>query len=164
MLSRPCPRGSAADPYVTFQTDSVNYGAVGSFNKDDNGIRYNDELEVTGVANPFIFSVDSDTPNNHIIPFTLTMTAENGLDPADATTYTFTSKFSLVVQRGRELPSILDGDAAGTEGGNIDTDGQADGVITLDSSALWIIDKPVLVSKGTNVKITGGRTGPVLEL
>ncbi|MDB2399923.1 S8 family serine peptidase [Porticoccaceae bacterium] len=147
---------SAADPYVTFQADSVNYGAVGSFNKDDNGIRYNDELEVTGVANPFIFSVDSDTPNNHIIPFTLTMTAENGLDPADATTYTFTSKFSLVVQRGRELPSILDGDAAGTDGGNIDTDGQADGVITLDSSALWIIDKPVLVSKGTNLKITEG--------
>ena len=147
---------SAADPYVTFQTDSVNYGAVGSFNKDDNGIRYNDELEVTGVANPFVFSVDADTPNNHIIPFTLTMTAENGLDPADSSTYTFTSKFSLVVQRGRELPSILDGDAAGTDGGNVDTDGQADGIITLDASALWIIDKPVLLAKGTNLKVKEG--------
>ncbi len=43
---------SAADPYVTFQTASVNYGAVGSFNKDDNGIEYDEELLVTGVRNP----------------------------------------------------------------------------------------------------------------
>ena len=151
------PSGAAAaDPYVTFQTDSVNYGAIGSFNKDDNGIRYNDELEVTGVVNPFVFSVDASTPNNHIIPFTLTMTAENGLNADDSTTYTFISNFTLVVQRGRELPSIIDSDAAGTDGGLVDTDGSVDGVVTLDSSALWIIDKPVLLAKGTTLKITEG--------
>ena len=147
---------SAADPYVTFQTASVNYGAVGSFNKDDNGIEYDEGLLVTGVRNPFVFSVDANTPNNHIIPFTLTMTAENGLDPTDATSYSFTSTFQLVVQRGRELPSIINGDAAGTDGGNVDTDGVEDGVVTLDSSALWIVDKPVLISKGTAVKVTEG--------
>ena len=147
---------SAADPYVTFQTASVNYGAVGSFNKDDNGIEYDEGLLVTGVRNPFVFSVDANTPNNHIIPFTLTMTAENGLDPTDATSYSFTSTFQLIVQRGRELPSIIDSDAAGTDGGNVDTDGVEDGVVTLDSSALWIVDKPVLISKGTAVKVTEG--------
>ena len=147
---------SAADPYVTFQTASVNYGAVGSFNKDDNGIEYDEGLLVTGVRNPFVFSVDANTPNNHIIPFTITMTAENGLDPDDATNYSFTSTFELVVQRGRELPSIINGDAIGTDGGNVDTDGVEDGVVTLDSSALWIVDKPVLISKGTVVKVREG--------
>ena len=151
------PSGSsAADPYVTFQTASVNYGAVGSFNKDDNGIEYDEGLLVTGVRNPFVFSVDANTPNNHIIPFTITMTAENGLDPDDSTNYSYTSTFELVVQRGRELPSIIDGDAAGTAGGNIDTDGVEDGVVTLDSSALWIVDKPVLVKENTILKVTEG--------
>ena len=151
------PSGAAsADPYVTFQTDSVNYGAIGSFNKDDNGIEYDEGLLVTGVRNPFVFSVDANTPNNHIIPFTLTMTAENGLDPSDSTNYTFTSTFTLTVQRGRELPSIIDSDAAGTDGGLLDTDGVEDGIITLDSSALWIVDKPVLIAKDTTVKITEG--------
>jgi hypothetical protein len=147
---------SAADPYVTFQTASVNYGAVGSFNKDDNGIEYDEGLLVTGVRNPFVFSVDANTPNNHIIPFTLTMTAENGLDPDDTTNYSFSSTFELVVQRGRELPSIINGDAVGTDGGNFDTDGVEDGVVTLDSSALWIVDKPVLINKGATVKVTEG--------
>ena len=147
---------SAADPHVTFQTASVNYGAVGSFNKDDNGIEYDDGLLVTGVRNPFVLSVDADTPNNHIIPFTLTMNAENGLDPTDATSYSFTSTFQLVVQRGRELPSIIGGDALGTDGGNIDTDGVQDGVVTIDDSALWIIDKPVLIEAGTTLKISEG--------
>ena len=154
-LSTPSGAGSA-DPYVTFTTDSVNYGAVGSFNKDDNGIEYDDGLLVTGVRNPFVFSVAENTPNNHIIPFTLTMTAENGLDPSDSSTYTFTSNFTLTVQRGRELPSIIDSDAAGTDGGLIDTDGIEDGIITLDSSALWILDKPVLIYPGTTVKVTEG--------
>ena len=62
----------------------------------------------------------------------------------------------MVVQRGRELPSILDGDAAGTDGGNVDTDGLEDGTVTLDDSALWIIDKPVLIAAGTTLKVTKG--------
>ena len=144
------------DPYVTFETSSVNYGAIGSFNKDDNGLEYDEDLLVTGVRNPFVFSVDANTPNNHIIPFTLTMTAENGLDSSDSTTYTFTSNFTLTVQRGRELPSIIDSDAAGTDGGSLDTDGIEDGVVTLDSSALWIIDKPVLVAEDTRLRVTEG--------
>lgn len=145
---------SSSDPYVSLETASVNYGAVGSFNKDDNGIEYDDGFVVTGVNNPFVFSVDANTPNNHVIPFTLTITAKNGLDTGDGADYTFTSTFPLVVQRGRELPSIIDGDLAGTDGGLLDTDGIEDGVVTLDSSALWIIDKGTLVSRGTTLKIT----------
>lgn len=147
---------SDSDPYVTLQTASVDYGAVGSFNKDDNGLIFDDDLLVTGVTNPFVFSVANDTPNNHIIPFTLTMTAKNGLDPDDSESYSFTSQFSLVVQRGRELPSFIDGDVSGTASGSLDTDGKEDGVVTLDSSALWIIDKPVLVAKNTTLAVSEG--------
>ena len=99
------------DPYVTFQTSTVNYGAIGSFNKDDNGLVYNEDLLVTGVNNPFVFSVDPSTPNNIVIRFTLTMSAENGLDSDDQTKYTTSDTFDLIVQRGRELPSIIDSDA-----------------------------------------------------
>ena len=151
------PSGSsAADPYVTFQTASVNYGAVGSFNKDDNGIEYDEGLLVTGVANPFTFSVAADTPNNHIIPFTLTMNAENGLDPDDASSYSFTSTFSLVVQRGRQLPAIINSDNIGTVGGSLDSDGSVDGIVTLNADALWIVDRPVLIAAGTTLKVTEG--------
>ena len=149
------PSGAAsADPYVTFETDTVNYGAVGSFNKDDNGIIYDENLLVIGVANPFVFSIDENTPNNHVVPFTLTIEASNGLEPEDSERYSFTSQFSVVVQRGRELPSIIDSDAIGSAGGSLDTDGVENGVVTLDSSALWIVDKPVLVAKGATLSIS----------
>ena len=147
---------SENDPYVTFQTSTVNYGAVGSFNKDDNGLVYNEDLLVTGVNNPFVFSVDPSTPNNIVIRFTLTMSAENGLDSEDQTTYTTSDTFELIVQRGRELPSIIDSDAPGTAGGAIDTDGLVNGVVTLDNTALYIVDKPVLVDENVIVNVTEG--------
>ena len=62
----------------------------------------------------------------------------------------------MIVQRGRQLPSIIDTDAVGTDGGNFDTDGVVDDVVTLDDSALWIVDKPVLVGNNVELKITEG--------
>ena len=146
------------DPYVTFEADSVNYGGVGSFAQDDNGLVYDEGGLVTGVNVPFRFSVAADTPNEHLIPLRVTMTASNGLDPNDATTYTTTSFFYLMVQRGRELPSVIGSDAAGTPGGNIDTDGVEDGVVTLDDQSLWLIDKPVLIESGAHLKVGPGAT------
>ena len=145
-----------ADPYVTWEIDTVDYGSVGSFNTDDNGLIYDEGGYVTGVNLPFRFTVDSNTPNEHIIPIKIKMTATNGLDEADPTFYTTTSYFSLIVQRGRELPSIIGSDAAGTNGGAIDTDGMEDGVVTLNDSALWIVDKPVLVESGAHLRIGPG--------
>ena len=54
--------------------------------------------------------MDPNTPNDHVIPFRLTMTAGNGYDPADPAPYTFVSRFYLIVQRGRELPRIISQD------------------------------------------------------
>ena len=146
------------DPYVTFEADSVNYGGVGSFAQDDNGLVYDEGGLVTGVNVPFRFSVAADTPNEHIIPMVVTMTASNGLDPTDTTLYTTESRFSLIVQRGRSLPSILNSDATGTPGGLLDTDGVVDGVVTLDSNTLWLIDQPTLVAAGTTLKFVAGAT------
>jgi subtilisin family serine protease len=146
------------DPYVTWDIPTVNYGAVGSFNEDDNGLIYDDEQYITGVNSPFRFTVAADTPNEHIIPMLVTMTATNGLDPNDSNTYTTTSRFNLIVQRGRELPRVIDSDAPGTDGGVIDTDGVEDGVVTIDDSTLWLIDNPVLIASDITLKVGPGAT------
>jgi autotransporter-associated beta strand protein len=125
------------DPYVTMITDTVNYGAVGTFNEDDNGLIYEDGV-ITGVTSPFRFSVAATTPNEHVIPFRLTITATNGLDPGDQTVYTFESRFKLAVQRGRELPSVITED------------------MVLDDSTLWIVGRPVLVPKGITLTVGPG--------
>lgn len=144
-----------SDPNVTLVTDTVNYGAVGSFNVDDNGLIYDEEL-VTGIETPFVFTVANTTPNNHLIPFTVTMTAENGLDDTDDTVYSFDEQFFYSVQKGRQLPNIIASDEAGTTGGNLDTDGVEDGVVTLDDSSLWIVDHNVLVDDDVTLKFTDG--------
>ena len=70
---------SIADPYVTFETATVDYGSTGSFAEDDNGLIYDDDGLLTGVEAPFVFTVAANTPNEHIIP-AVTITATNGLD------------------------------------------------------------------------------------
>jgi hypothetical protein len=149
---------SIADPYVTFETATVDYGSTGSFAEDDNGLIYDDDGLLTGVETPFVFTVAANTPNEHIIPMLVTVTATNGLDDTDPTVYEFESDFKLISYSGRELPRVINSDAPGTDGGAIDTDGVVDGVVTIDSSARWIIDNPVLVEEGTTLKIGPGAT------
>jgi subtilisin family serine protease len=130
-------QGALPDPYVTMLTDTVDYGAVGSFNQDDNGLIYEDNV-IVGVEFPFTFAVDAGTPNDHVVPFLLTMTCRNGLDPSDSRLYTFTSEFELVVQRGRELPKIISEN------------------MTLTKQHYWIIDQPTLIPEGVTVTVTEG--------
>ena len=127
------------DPYVTMIVDEVDYGAVGSFNWDDNGLIYDAEGVITGVRHPFSFSVSADCPNDHVIPFRLTMTAENGYDPDDPNTpYTFVSRFYLIVQRGRELPRIISED------------------MVLSKDYFWIVPDQTLIESGFTVNVTEG--------
>ena len=126
------------DPYVTMITDTVSYGAIGSFNWDDNGLIYDAEGVITGVRHPFRFSVAADTPNDHVIPFLLTMTAYNGLDPTDTTEYTFQSRFYLIVQRGRELRGPILED------------------LTLTKDDYWIISGLVGIASNVTMTIAEG--------
>ena len=144
------------DPYVSWDVATVDYGSTGSFATDDNGLTFDETGLVTGVNVPFAMTLAPNTPNNHRVVVTVTMTANNGLDPDDSATYTTTGTFELIVRRGRELPSIIDSDAAGTDGGAVDTDGVEDGVVTLDDSTLWIVDKPMLVGRDVEVRFTEG--------
>ncbi len=125
------------DPFVTMITDTVNYGAVGSFNVDDNGLIYAGDV-ITGVRNPFRFTVPITAPNDHVIPFRLTMSARNGLDPTDTTIYSFQSRFNLIVQRGRELPRIISQN------------------MTLTKDDFWIVPGQTLIEKGVTVTIKEG--------
>ncbi|MGB4978155.1 MAG: S8 family serine peptidase [Anaerolineae bacterium] len=127
------------DPYVMMITDTVNYGAVGSFNIDDNGLIYDAQGVIVGVQYPFRFTTDPDTPNDHVIPFRLTITAGNGYDPADPNApYTFVSRFYLIVQRGRELPRIISQD------------------MTLTKDHLWLVPNQTLIEAGVTVSVTEG--------
>ncbi|MCX6615225.1 MAG: hypothetical protein NTZ98_03895, partial [Acidobacteria bacterium] len=126
------------DPYVTMITGTVDYGAVGSFNVDDNGLIYDSQGVIVGVRHPFRFHVDPNTPNDHVIPFRLTMTAGNGLDPADTTVYTFQSRFYLIVQRGRELPRIISENMLLTKG------------------YYWLVPDQTLIEAGVTVTVTEG--------
>lgn len=138
VLLEPIAAGAISpDPYVTMITDTVSYGAVGTFSEDDNGLIYTDGV-ITGVSNPFQFSVAADTPNDHTIPFRLTITATNSLDPADATVYSFEARFTMNVQRGRELPSVIAEDT------------------TLTKDDFWIVSGPVLVPEGVTLRVDPG--------
>ena len=125
------------DPYITWLTNVVDYGAIGAFNWDDNGLIYSNQV-ITGVRYPFRFQVASNCPNDHVIPFRLNMTCRNGFDPADTTDYTFQSRFSLVVQRGRELPRIISQD------------------MTLTKDDYWIAPAQTLIERGVTVTVKEG--------
>jgi hypothetical protein len=126
------------DPYVTMHTSVVDYGAVGAFTSDDNGLIRDGQGLVTGVQHPFRFHVQPNTPNDHVIPFRLTITARNGLDPGDATVYATTSRFSLVVQRGSEVPRVISSD------------------LTLTKDYYWIIPDQTLIQAGATLTVTEG--------
>ena len=126
------------DQYVTMLTYKVDYGAIGSFSSDDNGLTRDTAGAITGVTTPFKFSLSPATPNGHIIPFTVTMTARNGFDAADNTVYTTVSHFSLTVTNGTELPSVISQN------------------MTLTKDTLWVVPDATLIEAGVTVTVTEG--------
>lgn len=137
-IAAQAPGAVGPSPYITWINDTVDYGAVGSFGEDDNGLIYEDGL-ITGVRFPFKFTVSADCPNDYIIPFEVTMTCGNGFDPSDPEApYTFTARFEAVVQKGRVLPSVITSD------------------LTMGPDVYWIIDGPVLIPSGVEVSVQPG--------
>lgn len=129
--------GGMSDPYVTFITDTVNYGAVGNFAIDDNGLIYENDV-VVGVNSPFKIKVADNTPNDHMIPINITLTAKNGYDANDENTYTFKDSINIMVRRGRELPSVIKEN------------------MTLTKDEYWIIPNATLIEKGVTVTVEPG--------
>lgn len=125
------------DPYVNMIIPTVDYGAVGSFNTDDNGLIYDAQGVITGVQHPFTFSVSADCPNDHIVHFKVTMTCKNGYD-LDQPFQIFEGEFSLTVQRGRELPRIISEN------------------MELTKDDLWIVSGQTLIQEGVTVTVKEG--------
>jgi subtilisin family serine protease len=123
------------DPYVTISTDTVSFGSIGPFALADNGLVWNDQGVITGVQRPFVVTIDPSCPNDHVIPFVLTVTFVDGWDP-ERPTYTRVDRFELIVQRGRNLPSVISQDT----------------VLTDDQ--FWIVGGPVLVEPGRSPLIS----------
>jgi len=128
------------DPYVTITTDTVSYQDMGPFNMADNGFIYNAGGVLVGVSNPFVVTVSEDCPNDHVIPFVLTTNFYDGWDPENTETYIRVSRFSMIVQRGRDVPTVI----------------PSGETVTLDGGNLWIVGGPVLVEAGATLRITEG--------
>jgi len=131
--------GSAyADPYVALVTDSVNYADIGPFATGDNGFIYDDDGIIIGAEDPFVFTVDPNCPNDHVIPFKLTITYNNAWDPEDTNTYVREANFTYVVQRGRNLPTVISDD------------------MDLTADHYWLVGGPVLIEEGVTVTVYPG--------
>lgn len=129
-----------ADPYATLLTDTVDYGAVGNFAIDDNGLQYDTDGKVTRVSSPFKIKVADNTPNDHVIPINVTITAANGFDTGDKTPYTFSysKAITLKVRNGQVLP------------GDIKQD------MTLTKDKFWVIPNATIIEKGAKVTVEPG--------
>jgi hypothetical protein len=131
------PSAVQDDPYVTIHSGAVNFGSIGPWNTWDNGFIYDTNGVIVGVVHPIVFSVAPDCPNDHVIPFELTTTAEDGWDPAHPT-ITRVDRFNYIVQRGRNVPSVISSN------------------FTLTADQYWIVGGPVLVEAGATLSIEPG--------
>ena len=116
---------------------------MGPFSRSDNGLVYDKEGKITGVINPVRFKVSPNCPNDHLIPITLTLTSKNGLGPEDGftedpNTYTYIQRFSIFVQRGKEVPRVISRDT------------------TLTKDFFWIINQPTLIEAGKTLTVGPG--------
>jgi subtilisin family serine protease len=136
-LSAPLPAGGN-DPYINISTGTVTFSDIGAFAEADNGFIYDQNGVLTGFEHPFVFTVDPNCPNDHVIAFTLRVTYRNGWDPEDPTLYEHEDRFEFMVHRGRLLPSVISS--------NMDW----------LPNELWIVGGPVLIESGVTVTVHPG--------
>ena len=130
--------GGVANPYITFLTNDINYGGVGTYSTKDLLTR-NDQF-IVGVDDPFRIKIDDNTPNDYIIRINIHATMGNALDETDTNTYHFPAGTSieLVVRNGMILPNIIDTD------------------MTLTKDNYYIIPNATIITEGTTVTVEPG--------
>lgn len=129
--------GGIPNPYLDFIIDSVDYGGVGTYSNDDNGMII-EQQEVIGVNNPFQIKVSSDTPNDMVFNINVTITYNNALDENDLTVYESKAMFTIKVRNGTILPALIDSD------------------MLLTNDRYYIISKPTLIEQGVTVNVEPG--------
>lgn len=181
------------DPYVEMLTDEINIGAIGTYCWKDNGLIYKDGV-ITGIKNPIKFKIKDNTPNDHIIPFILSVECKNGYGPdqgfeVDNKVYKFPEidkytmpwkliialqnkmRFNLFVQNGEELPKVFSADnvrAVGSEDISISVPGNGYSIgdeVSLKGGNLSLSEGKVSIREAAKLKITAvGEQGSVTEL
>ena len=130
-------QGGIANRYVTFGTDTVNYGEVGTYSEKNAGKVYTEDMH-TGWENPFMLTVASDCPNDYILTINYTIKYENGLDENDNTVYETEGSIEVTVRRGTLVPDDIAED------------------MTLTADKLWIVPYGVLVREGATLTVEAG--------
>ena len=128
------------NPHVTWKTDTVSYGDVGTFVTANNGFVYDAEDGViTGIKYPFLFTVDEDTPNDYYLTFSLVVDCETYTEDGQTKTYRFdTDTFTTQVRNGVELPRLISKD------------------MTLTADTYYIISGSTLIEQGVTVTVEPG--------
>ena len=134
-LNANSPSGQATDK-VTFTTDTVSFGDVGTYSTKDFLSR--DGSIVTGVHTAAAFTVDSNAPNDYIVRINVTGTYENALDPTDDEVYTFNSSFFVTIRKGEILPNRISED------------------MTLTSDNYYIIPNSMIIEEEATVTVEAG--------
>lgn len=126
------------DPYVTLVVSNVDFGIMGPRNITDNGFIYDAQGVITGVSQPFVFTVAPDCPNDHVIPFELTFTYYDGWNTGNPGPTKNVTRFNYPVVRGRDLPTVISSN------------------LELTAQDYWIVKGPVLIEPGATLTIREG--------
>jgi subtilisin family serine protease len=127
-----------SDPYVTFLTNTVQFGNIGSMSTMDNGFIKTTDGVITGVERPFVFQVVSNCPNDHVIAFEITFTYRDGWNPENTHVFTPRANFDYVVQRGKNVPGVISTN------------------MVLAADDFWLVASPVLIEPGVTLTIGPG--------
>ncbi|QWB99415.1 S8 family serine peptidase [Mycoplasmatota bacterium] len=130
--------GGVENPYVSFLTNDIDFGGVGTYSTKDMLLR--DDQFVVGAENPFRVKIDENTPNDYIIRINLHATMNNALDENDTNTYHFppNTSIELTVRNGLILPNVIEED------------------MTLTSDNYYIIPNATIIKEGATVTVEPG--------
>ncbi len=129
--------GGIEDPYVSIIEGTVDYGSVGTYSEDDNGLIYEEDM-ITGVSSPFRIKISKDAPNDHVVKLNVAIEAKNGMDGSDNESYISADEISFVIQNGRKISGVIREDT------------------TLTNDHYWIVDNAILIPEGVTLSVEPG--------
>lgn len=137
---------STLDGWTTISDGTASFGGISAY------------ASMNNQSNPFAFSADSNTPNNHDITFQLDVYADNG--------YHNTDSFYLTVQRGTEVSGILGSNATWTSDREYIVTGNIlvpDGItLTIEAGTTVRFDPATAIQVDGNLFAVGSAGEPIL--
>ena len=106
------PVDAVLNPYVTWHTDTVEYGDIGTYMTNSNGFIYDPEdSSIIGISDPFVFTVSDKAPNDSYLTFSVVIDCESYGEDDSTQYYHFQDdRFTAMVRHGVELPRRISSD------------------------------------------------------